>query len=120
MVVAVVGVLILSAFLVRGVPTSPVAPSTGADTAVVGGPLSAAALQSAPLTAAPYTEPGLGLSGATNLGPATVPTLSILVSLPIQHSSELATFLADLSTPSSPLYHHYLNATEFEIGRAHV
>jgi hypothetical protein len=114
MVVAVVGVLILSAFLVRGVPTSPVAPSTGADTAVVGGPLSAAALQSAPLTAAPYTEPGLGLSGATNLGPATVPTLSILVSLPIQHSSELATFLADLSTPSSPLYHHYLNATEFD------
>jgi hypothetical protein len=113
-VVAVVGVLILSAFLVRGVPAGPVAPPSGSDTSTVASAWSVGDLQSAPLTIAPYTEPGLGLSGAINLGPATVPSLSILVSFPIQHSPELATFLAELSTPSSPLYRHYLNATEFD------
>jgi hypothetical protein len=113
-VVAIVGIMILSAFLVRGVPASPVASPAGSDTSAVAGTWSVGALQSAPLAVAPYTEPGLGLSGAINLGPTTVPSLSILVSFPIQHSSELVTFLAELSTPSSSLYHHYLNATQFD------
>ncbi len=77
-------------------------------------PWSASSLGSAPLGAVRDTEPGLDLPGAVDLGPAEVPSLLIVVSFPIQHSTGLAQFLATLSEPSSPFYHRYLTSAAFD------
>jgi hypothetical protein len=75
---------------------------------------------SAPV-AAPYDEPGLGLSGARYLGAPMLRTpanptgsIDILVSLAFSNESRLNLFLAELSDPTSPEYHHYLTANQFD------
>jgi subtilase family serine protease len=113
-VVALAGVVILSGLAGGVVHANITSSSNESHLSDFSSSWSVHSLRSSPLVAAPYSEPGLRVSGAINLGPATVPFLPILVSFPIQHSSELAAFLANLSNPSSPLYRHYLTATMFD------
>ncbi len=80
----------------------------------------ASELRSASTLAAPYTEAGYHLAGAEYLGAPSLATaanpsgsVNVLVSLQFSNASRLNTFLAELSNPSSPEYHHYLTAAEF-------
>ncbi len=105
--------LLTSLFLVPGSSAVSAPQAGGSASSPLPNPWSLNALRSAPLATVQDTEPGLGLHGATDMGPTSVPSILILVSFPIQHSGELAQFLRALSDPSSPLYHHYLTAAEF-------
>ena len=127
-------VVALAAILVAWAPVPSRGTSSvedGAAGAMVGGatgaaPTSAAAwtpaaLASAPLRNAPDDEPGLGLAGSTLLGNETAAfasdptgTLPVLIGLGFSNESRLAPFLANLSDPSSDLYHAYLTASEFD------
>jgi hypothetical protein len=78
-------------------------------------------LQAAATVPAPYTEPGMGLAGATYLGAPSLATaadhtgsINILITLAFSNESKLNTLLQELSNPASPEYHHYLTATEFD------
>lgn len=71
-------------------------------------------LRSEPLAPVADSEPGLGLTGAIDGGPSSVATLTIFVSFPIPREAALQSFLASLSDPSSPQYHHYLTAAQFD------
>ncbi|HTP53996.1 MAG TPA: protease pro-enzyme activation domain-containing protein [Thermoplasmata archaeon] len=75
---------------------------------------------SAPASA-PYDEPGLGLPGAVYLGAPNLKdpanpsgTIDILLTLAFSNESRLNALLSALSNPSSPQYHHYLTASQFD------
>jgi hypothetical protein len=103
-------------------PTSPSAvPSVWVGLASESPSWSPAELQAAATVPAPYTEPGLGLAGATHLGAPSLATaadptgsINILITLAFSNGSELNTLLQELSNPASPQYHHYLTAAEFD------
>ena len=72
------------------------------------------ALSSAPLIAVPDSEPGIGLPGAVDHGPAQLTSMTILVAFPLSHESELLGFLSLISDSHSSLYHHYLTQAQFD------
>ena len=77
-------------------------------------------LRAAPTVVAPYSEPGIGLPGAMYLGAPVLRTpadptgtIDLLLTLSFTNESRLNELLAALSNSSSPEYHQYLTATEF-------
>ncbi len=80
-----------------------------------------AELDEAPLVPAPYTEPGLGVPGAAYIGTLSSRTqtdsggpLDILITLAFSNESRLVGLLSNLTDPSSPEYHHFLDASQFD------
>ena len=78
------------------------APGSGAGLAAYG-----------PWTSVPDTEAGAHVSGAVDQGVAPATSLLIVVTLKEAHPARLDRFLRALSTPTSPMYHHYLTAAQF-------
>jgi hypothetical protein len=67
-----------------------------------------------PRSTVPDAPSDAPLSSSSALPEAPAGNLSVLVSFDYANGSRLTTLLAGLGNPSSPLYHHYLNATEFD------
>jgi hypothetical protein len=107
--VLVAGCLLMVS-LVASSATSAPPPSPGGSI----GAVSLSAVLSAPLAPVADHEPGVGLAGAVSHGPTQVRSLSVLVSFGFSNQTRLSTLLAELSNASSPVYHHYLSATEFD------
>ncbi len=61
-----------------------------------------------------YSEVGYGLAGAVATTRALPAELPIVVTLGFSNASELSRLLHALSDPSSPEYHHYLTAGQFD------
>ena len=113
-------VMILTAFSAAILPgvgtvekTSTSASSKVVQSVSAQGPVDLSFLRTAALVAVHDTEPGVGAAGATYLGPDTVRSMSVLMTLAYSNQGQLNTLLAALSNPSSPLYHHYLTASQF-------
>ncbi|MGC2035746.1 MAG: protease pro-enzyme activation domain-containing protein, partial [Thermoplasmata archaeon] len=71
-------------------------------------------LLTAPTAVVPDSEPGLALSGSLDVGPAPATPETVLVTLAYSNQGQLDQFLQAVQDPSSPLYHHYLTASEFD------
>ncbi len=78
-------------------------------------------LQAMPSTGVPDQEPGIGVPGATFVGPASLQstddplgTATIFVSLDPSNQTSLTELLVNLSDPNSPDYHHYLSHAQFD------
>lgn len=63
---------------------------------------------------AAYSEAGYRLAGAVPSHRTLPAQLPIVVTLGFANASELIRVLASLSDPSSPAYHHYLTASQFD------
>lgn len=81
----------------------------------------AAQLRAATPAVAQYTETGLDLPGSRYLGPVSLASpaevsgpITVLISLAFTNGSLLSTLLGELQNPSSPEYHHYLSASQFD------
>lgn len=113
--VLVVAVLLASLFVVHpstGVPSAATTSMAPLLNNTVETP--PASWSTAPRATVPDQEPGLHVAGARDLGPATRGRLLIVVTFALQEPSELNEFLSQLSSPASPLYHHYLTASQFD------
>ncbi|MGP8109640.1 MAG: protease pro-enzyme activation domain-containing protein [Thermoplasmata archaeon] len=76
-------------------------------------PSSLAAVEALPLTAVPDAASDAVVPGSTALATVPIGALHVLVTFAYSNSSGLTAFLAELSTRSSPDYHHYLTAQQF-------
>ena len=76
--------------------------------------LGLASLLAAPTAVVPDSEPGLGLASSVDVGPAPATPELVLVTLAYSNQGQLDQFLQAVQGPSSPLYHHYLTASEFD------
>jgi len=71
-------------------------------------------LRSAPRAPIDNPEPGIGLVGATLVGPAPSNATEVLVTLAYSNQSRLEALLSQISDPSSPQYHKYLTQEGFD------
>ncbi|EQD51025.1 Peptidase S53, propeptide domain protein, partial [mine drainage metagenome] len=69
---------------------------------------------SGPWVPVPDAEAGAHIAGATVQGPARAGSLLVVVTVKESHPAGLDRFLQALSTPTSPTYHHYLSAAQFD------
>jgi hypothetical protein len=113
-------VMILTAFFAANSPAGNTAQSTTVtvhlgtvQSANIPPQMSLPYLESSPLVTVSDTEPGAGAAGATNLGPEPVSSMHVLMTLGYSNQGDLNNLLTSISNPSSPLYHHYLTATQF-------
>ncbi len=82
--------------LTEGMATTPAVPPSG------------------PLTPVPLGPYGTIVPGSVVVDPAPTGTVHLVLTLGYSNATALGAFLARLSDPSSPAYHHYLTATEFD------
>ncbi|MGD0718381.1 MAG: protease pro-enzyme activation domain-containing protein, partial [Thermoplasmata archaeon] len=114
-VAILVAVLMASPIGFMGIAAAHGAPVSAAPSEPATAPVwSIEALQQAPLRPVLDTEPGVSLPGAIDLGPATTTSLHVLVGFAWSNASQLSSYLATLSLPTSPLYHHYLSHAQFD------
>lgn len=112
-------IMLLSSFSVLASPLAGAArqaENRPVSSAVIGplSPEDLSYLKSAPSTSIFDNEPGVGEPGAAVIGPATVPLMHVLLTLSYSNQASLSVLLAGLSDPSSPLYHKYLTASQFD------
>ncbi len=89
-------------------------PRAAVPVATASGSLSPAVLASEPREPVAGTADDAAPSGSVPLSATAVGSLSVLVTFGYTNSSELASLLAGLTDPSSPQYHDYLTAAEFD------
>lgn len=72
-------------------------------------------LARAPLVPVADDASDFEVAGSTLIPDAPATTLSVVITLELSNQSELNAFLTDLSDPSSPVFHHYLTAAQFDL-----
>ncbi|MCI4322484.1 MAG: S8 family serine peptidase [Thermoplasmata archaeon] len=87
-------------------------PSSGGSSGTAA--MSLGELSAGPWTEIPYSEPGWGLPGAVATGPAAIPSVVVVVTLPFTDPGALSQLLSNLQDPSSPQYHQFLTASSFD------